>query len=100
MHIIQSDLLENGLRYSAGQPEGVCSQAMEVLSRGNEIVRVRIGGGCGGNTQGMARLSEGLTLEQAIEKLKGIDCAGRGTSCPDQLSQLFSYILVQNNQQS
>ena len=46
MHIIQSDLLENGLRYSAGQPEGVCSQAMEVLSRGNEIVRVRIGGGC------------------------------------------------------
>ena len=43
--------------------------------------------GCMGNTQGVARLVEGMAVDEAIARLQGIDCGGRGTSCPDQLAQ-------------
>lgn len=68
-------------------PQGVCSQAMFVETEGDRIVRVQIVGGCSGNTQGICRLIEGMHIDDAIAKLKGIDCAGRGTSCPDQLAR-------------
>ena len=44
-------------------------------------------GGCSGNTQGVARLIEGMDVDEAIKRIDGIDCAGRGTSCPDQLAK-------------
>ena len=43
--------------------------------------------GCMGNTQGVARLVEGMDVNEAISRMKGIDCNGRGTSCPDQLAK-------------
>ena len=43
-------------------------------------------GGCSGNLQGISKLIIGMKVEDAISRLRGIDCAGRGTSCPDQLS--------------
>ena len=43
-----------------------------------------------GNTQGVARLVEGMKVDDAIAKLSGIDCGGRGTSCPDQLARALS----------
>jgi len=50
-----------------------------------------------GNTQGVARLVEGMNVDAAIEKLAGIDCGGRGTSCPDQLARaLKQYMSTQN----
>jgi uncharacterized protein (TIGR03905 family) len=50
------------------------------------ITNVVIVGGCHGNTQGVSRLLIGMNIEEAIKRLKGIDCRGRGTSCPDQLA--------------
>ena len=47
---------------------------------------MRFIGGCDGNTQGVSRLVEGMEVNEAIKRLEGIDCRGRGTSCPDQLS--------------
>jgi uncharacterized protein (TIGR03905 family) len=43
--------------------------------------------GCNGNTRGLARLCEGRKVQDVIELLEGIDCKGRGTSCPDQLAR-------------
>ncbi len=44
-------------------------------------------GGCNGNLQGISKLVTGMEIDDAVEKLEGIDCAGRGTSCPDQLAK-------------
>jgi uncharacterized protein (TIGR03905 family) len=44
-------------------------------------------GGCNGSLQGISKLVTGMEIDDAVEKLEGIDCAGRGTSCPDQLAK-------------
>lgn len=66
---------------------GTCSQAILLETDGDVIVRVQFVGGCSGNTQGVAALVEGMKVDDAIARLEGIDCAGRGTSCPDQLAK-------------
>lgn len=52
--------------------------------------------GCMGNTQGVAALVEGMEVEEVIKRLKGIDCGGRGTSCPDQLAKALEQYLEEN----
>lgn len=52
-----------------------------------KVHNVQFVGGCNGNTQGVARLVEGMDVNEAISRMKGIDCNGRGTSCPDQLAK-------------
>ncbi len=68
-------------------PRGVCSRQIEVTVEGNIIKRVEFVGGCMGNTQGVARLVEGMTVEEAVVRLEGIECGRKGTSCPDQLAK-------------
>lgn len=68
------------------QPRGVCSQEMIIELDGDIIKKVRIIGGCAGNTVGVSRLVEGMKVDEAIKKLKGIPCGFKTTSCPDQLS--------------
>ena len=68
-------------------PQGVCSREMTVeIDENNVITNVEIVGGCDGNTKGVSKLLVGMTIDEAIKRLKGIDCRGRGTSCPDQLA--------------
>jgi uncharacterized protein (TIGR03905 family) len=50
------------------------------------ITKVRITGGCAGNTQGVSRLVEGMNAKDAVEKIQGIRCGFKSTSCPDQLA--------------
>ena len=60
----------------------------------NDIIRsVRFTGGCDGNTQGVAALVRGMKVEEAIARLEGIDCRGRGTSCPNQLARALRQAL-------
>ena len=67
---------------------GVCSSAIEFeLDDQKKIHNVKFQGGCSGNTQGVARLVEGMEAEEAIRRLEGIRCGVRPTSCPDQLSK-------------
>lgn len=66
---------------------GVCSSAILVELNDNIITRVQFVGGCSGNTQGVARLVEGMDVDEAISKIEGISCQGRPTSCPDQLAK-------------
>ena len=66
---------------------GVCSKMMIVDAEDNIITSVQIVGGCQGNTQGLSKLLIGMAVPEAIQRLEGIDCRERGTSCPDQLAQ-------------
>lgn len=68
-------------------PKGTCSQAILLETEGDIIVSVQFVGGCSGNTQGIAALVRNMRIDDAIERLEGINCAGRGTSCPDQLAK-------------
>lgn len=68
-------------------PQGVCSRKMEIEIEDGIITAVKISGGCAGNTQGVSKLLIGMKVEDAIERLSGIRCGFKSTSCPDQLSQ-------------
>lgn len=68
------------------KPQGVCSQEMIIELDGDVIRKVKIIGGCAGNTVGVSRLIEGMKIDEAIKRLKGIPCGFKTTSCPDQLS--------------
>lgn len=66
--------------------KGTCSQLIQFDLEGEVVHNIRFIGGCNGNTQGVAALCEGLTVEQIEGRLKGIQCGKRGTSCVDQLA--------------
>ncbi len=73
---------------------GVCSRQISIeISDDNVIESVKFLGGCNGNTQGISALVKGMDVEEAIERLEGIDCGGRGTSCPDQLANALKQAL-------
>lgn len=69
------------------RPKGVCSRIMEIEYDEGKIQNVQIIGGCDGNLQGISSLLRGMDIEDAIEKLQGIRCGFKNTSCPDQLAQ-------------
>ena len=80
------------LRYSY-KTKGTCSREILIEVDNTGIVRnVKFIGGCHGNTQGISKLVEGMKIDDVISKLKGIDCNGRGTSCPDQLAKALEKI--------
>lgn len=66
---------------------GVCSRKIEIDVEENVIVSVKFLGGCAGNTQGVAKLLVGMSVDEAISRLEGIKCGFKGTSCPDQLAK-------------
>jgi uncharacterized protein (TIGR03905 family) len=65
---------------------GVCSREIKFDVEDNKLTHVQFVGGCAGNTQGVARLIEGMDIDEAIKRLDGIQCGPRPTSCPDQLA--------------
>ena len=77
-------------------PHGVCSKNIHLeVDEAGRIHNVEFTGGCNGNLQGIGRLVEGMDIHEVIRRLKGIDCNGRGTSCPDQLAQALEQYLEQ-----
>jgi len=74
--------------------KGTCARAIELELNDEKIIEgARFEGGCGGNTLGVARLVIGMGADEAIEKLKGIPCGAKATSCPDQLSNALQEAL-------
>ena len=67
--------------------KGACSRMIKLELDGDTIRSVEFVGGCSGNTQGVARLVEGMKVDDAIARIEGIKCGPRPTSCPDQLAQ-------------
>lgn len=76
---------------------GVCSRKTVIdLAPDGTINDISIIGGCNGNTQGLTKLLKGMKAEDAIERLRGINCNGRGTSCPDQVASALTEALKNN----
>lgn len=73
---------------------GVCAQAIEFeLDDNKKVHNVKFIGGCSGNTQGVAALVEGMDASEVIERLEGIRCGFKPTSCPDQLTKAIKEVL-------
>jgi uncharacterized protein (TIGR03905 family) len=69
------------------EPKGVCSKKINFsISNDGTIMSVSFIGGCPGNLLGLTKLVEGMKVDEAIARLKGITCGSKSTSCPDQLS--------------
>ncbi len=69
--------------------KGTCSRAIEIETDNNTdtILSVRFIGGCAGNTSGIAKLVQGMKIDEVIERLEGTTCGPKPTSCPDQLAK-------------
>ena len=72
--------------------QGTCSSAIDFEVENGIIKSVSFTGGCHGNLQGISRLVEGMKVEDAIARLKGIRCGFKNTSCPDQLARALESI--------
>lgn len=67
--------------------QGTCSSQIEFELDGNIVKNVKFYGGCNGNLKGISALVEGMTVEEVQQKLAGIACGFKRTSCPDQLAK-------------
>ena len=74
---------------------GVCSSMIHVELDGDKIKDVDFVGGCNGNLQGISSLVKGMNVEDAIERLSGINCGSKATSCPDQLAKALREAITQ-----
>lgn len=88
-----TDITTDGIRSTSFATCGVtCSTQINLETEGDIIRRVEIVKGCDGNTKGVARLCEGRKVQDVIGMLEGINCKGRGTSCPDQLARALKQL--------
>lgn len=88
-----SDSMEGGIRKTAFETcAAVCSVRMDIETEGDVIRKVQYTRGCNGNTRGIGSLCEGMKMADVIARLEGIDCSGRGTSCPDQLARALKLL--------
>ena len=77
------------------RPKGVCAQEMRVeLDEQGIVLNMQAIGGCNGNLQGIARLIKGRPAAEVAETMLGVDCGGRGTSCPDQIARALKEMLA------
>ncbi len=77
------------------KPRGVCSVQIDFEIDNGIVHNIKFHRGCNGNTQGLAALAEGMSAEELVKRLKGTNCNGRGTSCPDQLAQAIEKAVSQ-----
>ena len=72
--------------------DGVCSSKIEFEIQDDTIKEIQFTGGCNGNLKGISSLVKGMSTKEAIDRLSGIQCGNRGTSCPDQLSKALKSV--------
>lgn len=73
--------------------KGTCSSLIEIQTEQGIIEEVRFQGGCNGNLKGICSLVKGMPVAEVIQRLEGIRCGTRPTSCPDQLAQALKETL-------
>ena len=84
------------MKHYAYKTQGVCSRMIDLDIDGDTVVKVTFTGGCSGNTQGVAALVAGMTIDEAISRIEGIHCGPRPTSCPDQLARALKAYKAEN----
>ena len=67
--------------------KGTCSQMITFDVNDNVVTNVQFFGGCNGNLKGIAKLVEGMNIDDIITRVEGVKCGMKSTSCPDQLAQ-------------
>ena len=82
------------MKYSFS-PQGVCSTRLEFELDGDIVRNVKFKGGCNGNLKALAALTEGMTVDQVKDRLLGITCGLKNTSCSDQ----FAHALIEASKQ-
>lgn len=75
------------------QTKGTCSREITFDVVDHKLRNVSFLGGCNGNLQGIAKLVEGMDIDEVKTKLRGINCNGKGTSCPDQLAKAIDELM-------
>jgi len=91
--VLIGDRTEDGVRKASFATCGiVCSEQIDIELEGDVIKRIQYTKGCHGNTQGVSALCVGMKKDDVIARLEGIDCHGRGTSCPDQLARALKQL--------
>ena len=75
------------------KPSGVCIKMIDIVVDGDIIRSVKFTGGCSGNTQGVAALAQGMTVQEYIKRCKDIKCGFKKTSCPAQLAEALEEAL-------
>jgi len=75
-------------------PKGVCSNTINFEIVDDKITEVVFKGGCPGNLIGISSLVTGMKVQEAINRLKGISCGDKSTSCPDQLALALEELVV------
>ena len=78
---------------SVYKTQGVCSRQIDITIEDGIIRAVKFTGGCNGNTKGISSLVVGMKAEDVVKRLRGTDCGGRGTSCPDQLARAIEEMM-------
>lgn len=87
--------VKDGVRYVTAKPSAkVCSKQidLQIDVKSDTITSCVFTGGCPGNAVGLCNLLKGMKVSEAIKRLDGVNCAGRGTSCPDQLARVLKQI--------
>lgn len=75
------------------KPTGVCARGLSFEIEDGKVKNVLFNGGCNGNTQGIAKLVEGMDAKEVISRLEGVKCGFKKTSCPDQLAKALKEAL-------
>lgn len=75
--------------------QGACSQAIYFDLQDGKVKDVQFMGGCNGNLKGIGKLVEGMPVQDVIDRLEGVTCGGKTTSCPDQLAQALRLAMEQ-----
>ena len=78
------------------QTEGTCARIIELTGSEGRIVDVKFYGGCNGNLQGISALIKGMPYDDVIDRLNGIRCGAKPTSCPDQLCRAIEQLKEAN----
>ncbi|MDY4916497.1 MAG: TIGR03905 family TSCPD domain-containing protein [Candidatus Cryptobacteroides sp.] len=90
---IVKDEVVDGIRYVTATPSQlVCSNQIDIELEGDTIRKVVFTRGCNGNGKGIGALIQGMKVDEAIRRLRGITCGKRPTSCPDQLARVLETI--------
>ncbi|NTW72940.1 MAG: TIGR03905 family TSCPD domain-containing protein [Eubacteriaceae bacterium] len=82
------------IKHYAYETTGVCSREIKIATtKENTIHSVSFVGGCAGNAKGLSSLLTGMDVQEVIDRLSGVNCGGKTTSCPDQLSKALMEIM-------
>ncbi|MBQ0025259.1 MAG: TIGR03905 family TSCPD domain-containing protein [Bacteroidales bacterium] len=93
--LLSDQTTPDGTRVIQIAPSGiVCAQWIGIAVKDDIILEAAFEGGCNGNSQGIARLVKGMNVRDVVERLEGISCAGKGTSCPDQLAKAIKTYFI------